>query len=227
MNVLIVFAHPEPASFSGALKDAAVETLSDLGHEVVVSDLYRQGFSPVGDASDFAHAVDRPFNYQAEQRRAWSEASHVGEIAAEQERLTCADIVLFNFPMWWFGPPAILKGWIDRVMSVGFAYDSDKRFEDGGLKGRRGLITVTTGSPAERFVREGARAYAPMEETLLPLQKGLFHYVGMTGLKPFVAYAAGRVDDATRARYLADYRAHLRSEIEPAATQRSSVGRAM
>ncbi|HEV2512134.1 NAD(P)H-dependent oxidoreductase [Bosea sp. (in: a-proteobacteria)] len=214
MNILIVFAHPEPESFCGALKDVAVSTLSAAGHAVVVSDLYRQGFSPVGDHRDFDHPTDAPFIYQAEQRRAHREGSYCEPIAAEHAKLMAADVVMFNFPLWWFGPPAILKGWIDRVMSVGFAYDSDRRFEDGGLQGRRGLITVTTGSPAERFVKDGARAYAPMDETLLPLQKGLFHYVGMTGLDPFVAYAAARVEPQTRARYLAEYRVHLEKQID-------------
>lgn len=224
MNVLIVFAHPEPESFSGALKDVAVTTLRECGHDVVVSDLYRDGFSPVGDRHDFSHASEAPFVYQAEQRRAHREASYCASIASEQAKLSAADLVMFNFPLWWFGPPAILKGWIDRVMSVGFAYDSDRRFEDGGLSGRKGLLTVTTGSPAERFVKDGARAYAPMDETLLPLQKGLFPYVGMTGLEPFVAYAAARVDPATRTRYLADYRAHLEAQI--GAVQRATPPRA-
>lgn len=213
MNILIVYAHPEPESFSGALKDVAVATLSAAGHSVEVSDLYRQRFSPVGDREDFDHATDSPFVYQAEQRRAHREASYCDAISLEQDKLLAADLLMLNFPLWWFGPPAILKGWIDRVMSVGFAYDSDRRFEDGGLKGRRGLITVTTGSPAERFVSGGARAYAPMDDTLLPLQKGLFHYVGITGLAPFVAYAAARVAPPVRERYLADYRRHLEQQI--------------
>lgn len=210
MNILIVFAHPEPRSFCGALKDVAVETLTGLGHQVTVSDLYVQGFDPAGGRGDFVHALaDGPFVYQAEQRRAYAESSYAPDVAAEQAKVLASDVVMLNFPLWWFGPPAILKGWIDRVMSVGFAYDSDRRFENGALKGRRGMVSVTTGSPAERFTDGGGRAYASVETTLLPLQHGLFAYVGMDTLAPFVAFAPGRASDAARRQCLDDYAAHL------------------
>lgn len=217
MNILIVFAHPEPRSFCGALKDVAVETLAGLGHQVSVSDLYGQSFQPVGGRADFDHpSADGPFNYQAEQRRAYETASYEADLAAEQEKVRAADLIMLNFPLWWFGAPAILKGWIDRVMSVGFAYDSDRRFDKGGLRGRKGMVTVTTGSPSERFTSDGGHAYASMEHTLLPFQRGLFPYVGMEALPPFVAFAVARVPDDTRRSYLDEYCNHLARTVGPA-----------
>ncbi|MEN4922033.1 NAD(P)H-dependent oxidoreductase [Achromobacter spanius] len=223
MNVLIVFAHPEPASFCGALRDAACQTLADLGHRVQVSDLYRMDFSPVGDVDDFEHEVDDvPFEYQREQRIAHQQQSYCAQIAAEHEKLLWCDVVMLNFPLWWFGPPAILKGWIDRVMSVGFAYDSDRRFEKGALKGRNAMVTITTGSPAERFSDDAPRGYADLEGTLLPLQKGLFPYVGMGVLPPFAAYAVARVSPQARSAYLQQYRDHLAAHFGPARSRAQS-----
>lgn len=213
MKVLLVFAHPEPASFCGALRDVATGTLTGLGHEVVVSDLYRQGFDPAGGARDFLHGSSTPFVYQEEQRHAAREGTFAPDIAAEASRLLACDLLMLNFPFWWYGPPAILKGWIDRVLAAGFAYDRGRAYETGALAGRAGLLTVTTGSPPERYSTGGAAPFATMEQLLLPLQEGLFRYVGMKAVEPFVAYSAARVDDARRQRYLAEYRAHLERHV--------------
>lgn len=213
MRVLIVFAHPERASFSAALKDAAVETLAGLGHVVAVSDLYAEGFDAVGGQRDMAHRPASPFDYQEEQRRASRDSTFATDIAERQREVFACDVLMLNFPMWWYGPPAILKGWIDRVLAAGFAYDRDRRYATGQLAGRAGMLTVTTGSPPERYTDVGERSFLTMEQLLRPLQKGLFHFVGMKGVDPFVAYSAGRVDDARRARYLDEYRAHLAREF--------------
>jgi NAD(P)H dehydrogenase (quinone) len=222
MNALIVFAHPASTSFSAALKDTAVETLAGLGYDVAVSDLYASRFSAAGDRHDFKHPLDEPFDYQAEQRKAWEGRTFSDEILAEQDKLSRSDVILLNFPMWWFGPPAILKGWIDRVLSAGFAYDRNARFETGRFLGKRGLLTVTTGSPAERYRSEGVHAYAPIEDTLLPLKKGVLEYVGISALKPFVAYAAKSASQDQRSTYLNLYNAHLISEV--GRPRRSSTG---
>lgn len=209
MKILIVFAHPESASFCGALGRQAVQSLSALGHGVVVSDLYADGFDPRGGPHDFTHASDHPFNYQTEQRRAAGGCTFARDIAEQQRRVIECDALLLNFPMWWYGPPAILKGWIDRVLAAGFAYDRDRKYATGPLAGRAGMVTVTTGSPAERYTDAGDRPFLTMDQLLLPLQAGLFHYTGMKTVDPFVAYAAGQVDAGRRKACLADYHAHL------------------
>ena len=122
-NVLIVHAHPEPKSLTSALKDLAVETLTAQGHAVQISDLYAANWKAVADRDDFLdQAQPDRLGYAAESRHAFATGSQSSDVEAEQQKLLWADAVLLSFPMWWFGMPAILKGWVDRVFAYGFAY---------------------------------------------------------------------------------------------------------
>ena len=209
MKAFIVYAHPEPRSFCGALKDVALATLAAEGHEAVLSDLYGEGFNPVAGRHDFAYEHDPElFHYQREQMHAAGTASFSPELARDQERLFWCDLLLFIFPLWWTSVPAILKGWCDRVLAFGVAYRDGLRFESGLLKGRSGLACVTTGGTPERFSEGGV--YGPIGPILEPVNRGVFEYLGMAALPPFVAYAAPRVEDAERHRYLADWANYLR-----------------
>ena len=201
MRVLIVYVHPEPSSFCGALKDRAVETLERLGHEVEVSDLHAEGFNPVAGRHDFIGQFDAErFHYQNEQLHASREGGFAPEVEREQQRLLRAELVIFVFPLWWSNMPAMLKGWVDRVLAFGVVYLDGLRFERGMLKGKRGMACVTTGGTTERFSPDGV--YGPIEGILKPVNRGVFEYLGMEVLDPFVAYAAPRVDAAGRAGYL-------------------------
>lgn len=123
MNVLIVFAHPEPKSFNGALFDTAVRELQAAGHEVVTSDLYRMGFDPVSDRQNFTSVLDADYlKLQAEETHATACAGFAPEIETELRKLEACDLLILQFPLWWFGLPAILKGWVDRVMAMGRTY---------------------------------------------------------------------------------------------------------
>jgi len=202
MNVLILYAHPEPTSFCGALKAVAVETLRELGHTVTVSDLYAEGFNPVAGRHDFTTIADpHRFHYQTEQGHAAATGGFAADIAREQQRFIEADLVIAVFPLWWSGVPAIVKGWFDRVLAFGFAYRDGTRFDTGLFPAKRGLVCVTTGGTTERFSETGV--YGPIETILAPVNRSVFGYLGMTALPPFVAYAAPRVSDAERAGYLA------------------------
>lgn len=149
MNVLWVFAHPEPRSLNGVLRDHGVAELRALGHRVRESDLYAMGWNPVVGPADFGHDPrDRLMVGDA------SERAHAGgtlspDIRAEQDKLAWADALVLQFPLWWHGMPAILKGWFDRVFVQGFAFGlpGARRYGDGGLAGRRALV-VTTAVPA-------------------------------------------------------------------------------
>jgi NAD(P)H dehydrogenase (quinone) len=205
MNVLIVYAHPEPTSFCGAMKDVAAAALRESGHEVVISDLHAENFDPRAGRHDFVSIADAErFHYQTEQLHAAASGGFAPDLAREQERFSRADLVVMIFPLWWGGPPAILKGWIDRTLACGVAYVDGARFATGLHKSKRGLLGVSTGGTAERFSEEGV--YGPIEKVLWPLRHLTFEYMGMTAPEPFVAYAAPRVDDASRARYLEDWR---------------------
>src|SRR5438876_465948 len=123
MKILIVYAHPEPRSFNAALKNFAVEILTEAGHSVQVSDLYAMDFNCTGGPDDFLEREDPGFfAYQREQIHASAASLFVPELKAEMEKLVWADFLIFQFPLWWFSVPAILKGWVDRVFAMGFSY---------------------------------------------------------------------------------------------------------
>lgn len=212
MHILILYAHPEPTSFCGALRDIAVETIQAAGHTVTVSDLYAEGFNPVAGRHDFASTADgHRFHYQSEQAHAVAIDGFAPDLAREQQRFRDADLIIAIFPLWWSGVPAIVKGWFDRVLAFGFAYVDGARFATGLFPNKRGLIAVTTGGTPERFSESGV--YGPIETVLAPVQKYVFGYLGMQTLPPFVAYAAPRVDQAQRQAYLKAWQARLREAI--------------
>ena len=212
MHVLIVHAHIEPTSFTAALKDAAVVTIERGGHTVEVSDLYTSEFDPVAGRHDFSSVADsKRFHYQTEQAKAAAEQAFAVDLVREQDRVRRADLIIFAFPLWWGGPPAILKGWIDRVLSYGFAYVDGARFDTGFFKGKRGLLCVTTGGTLERFSEGGV--YGPIEHVLRPLQRLTLEYMGLQVSAPFVAYGAPRVTDEARTAYLQQWRVKLQSVL--------------
>lgn len=217
MNTLIVYAHHEPRSFNAMMRNAAVECLSAGGHDVIVSDLYAMQFNPVGGRHDFASAADPDyFDYQGEQRNAFRNDAMAPDLRAEQEKLRWCELLILQFPLWWYGVPAIMKGWIDRVMSVGFAYDDGMKFEQGGLRGRLGLVSTSTAADRRRYTHSEPRAYASMEDTLKPLYRGLFRYVGITPCAPFVGWGVNRMSERERQHCDASYRAHLQEIVEQA-----------
>lgn len=217
MNVLSVLAHPEPHSFNGALRDTALETLQTAGHRVEQSDLYAMRWQPVLGPPDFIGVpADGFFNAQQAQRAAVAAGAQAADIVAEQAKLQRADLVLLIFPLWWFGVPAILKGWIDRVFALDVAYGGGRWFDRGVYRGKRALICCTTGARADRFSDAGL--FGPIEWVLHPLRVGTLNFCGFDTLEPFVAWAAGHRDDAGRRELLAHW-AHRLAGIEREAPQ--------
>lgn len=213
MNVLILYAHPEPASFCAALKEAAADVITAAGHDVTLSDLYAEGFNPVAGRHDFQHAEDSArFHYQTEQRAAHDAGTFAADIAREQARFAAADLVICIFPLWWSGVPAIVKGWFDRVLAYGFAYVDGARFATGFFPRKRGLVCVTTGGTPERFSDTGV--YGPIDTILAPVNRYVFGYLGMAALPPFIAYAAPRVSAGERDAYLKAWRARMRDALD-------------
>jgi NAD(P)H dehydrogenase (quinone) len=201
----IIHAHPEPTSFSAAMKDVAAAALAERSLEVVVSDLYADGFDAVGRRADFTTIADPDrFHYQTEQLYAQEHDGFAADLAREQARFSGASLLIFTFPIWWGGPPAILKGWFDRVLACGFAYVDGRRFETGFFQGVACLAGVTTGGTAERFSRTGV--YGEIGTVLWPVQRCVFDYLGLRQLPLFVAYATPRVDAEQRRKYLDAWR---------------------
>jgi NAD(P)H dehydrogenase (quinone) len=208
MHALIVYAHPEPTSFTGALKNTAVDALRSAGHSVDVSDLYAEGFNAVAGRHDFVEAFDsNRFHYQTEQGHAHATHGFVSEIAREQQRFLKADLVIWVYPIWWGGVPAILKGWFDRVLAYGFAYSDGRRYDTGFFPDKRGILCLTTGGTRQRF--SPTDVYGSIDQVLWPVQRLMLEYLAIRALQPFVAYATPRVDQQTREGYLQTWRARL------------------
>lgn len=192
MQILWVLAHPDPGSLNGRLRDAVLPRLRARGHHVVESDLYRMGFDPVLTAADLTGSPPEPGTPTS----TWQAIGHregrlAEEIRIEQAKLSAADLVVLQFPLWWYGVPAILKGWFDRVLVNGFAFGVRdeatgrvRKYGDGGLVGRRGLVVTTAGDRSSALGPRGISGRP--EDVLFPLLHGTFHYTGMEPLEPHV-----------------------------------------
>ncbi|HEU4406963.1 MAG TPA: NAD(P)H-dependent oxidoreductase [Polyangiaceae bacterium] len=200
MKVLLVYAHPEPGSLNGALRDAAVSALRAAGHEVRVSDLYAMGWKAVADGADFpARPAGERLFYADASRRAFAGGAQAPDVAAEQEKLLWCDTLLVQFPLWWFSMPAILKGWVDRVFAYGLAYGVGPhggkrwgdRYGEGKLSGRRAMLIVTAGGREPHYGPRGVNG--PIDDLLFPIHHGILFYPGMAVLPPFVVYQADRL----------------------------------
>ena len=209
MKALIIHAHPEPTSFTAALKDASVRALQHAGWSAEVSDLHAENFNPVAGRHDFTTVADpQRFHYQNEQGHAFAHNGYAADLVREQQRFQNADLLVVHFPLWWGGMLAILKGWFDRVLAYGFAYADGKRYDSGYFRGRRGILCVSTGGTTERFSPAGV--YGPISQVLYPVHRCMIEYLGMEALDPFIAYGAPRVDDAARQDYLRAWETRLR-----------------
>ncbi len=208
MNVLIVHAHHEPRSFNSAMKSLAVDLLREQGHEVVVSDLYAQCFNPVATANDFTTRADAAYLvYALEQRHNHGNGTLAADIQVELDRIKWADLIIFNFPIYWFGMPAIMKGWIDRVFVSGYCYGGKRIYDRGGLKGKKAMLSISLGGQRHMF-GPGA-VHGELATLLQPIQRGMLAYVGLEVLPPFVAYHVPYISESDRRDYLEQFRQHL------------------
>lgn len=208
MKVLIVFAHHEPRSFNAAMKDEAVRVLEGEGHEVVVSDLYAMNFNPVASAADFGERANPDYLvYALEQRHGFSTGTLAADIRAEVDKVKWADLIIFNFPIYWYGMPAIMKGWVDRVFVSGFCYGGRRIYDRGGLKGKTAMLAVSLGGQPHMF-GPGA-IHGELEVMLQPILRGMLGYVGLSVLPPYVAYHVPYISHEARTEILQGYRDHL------------------
>lgn len=201
MHALIVLAHPDPRSFNAQMAEVAAETLRAAGHVVEVSDLYAAGFDPCEGPRHYpVRACADAFDVQAEQRRASRQGTLPPDVRAELSRLERADLLILQYPMWWFTVPAILKGWFDRVLVYGATYTSEARYDRGPFRGRRAMVSVTLGGPESTFAYNGRNG--DIELLLWPTSMSL-HYVGYSVLPPFTAFGVGAAASEAERRELA------------------------
>jgi NAD(P)H dehydrogenase (quinone) len=171
VHALWILAHPDPHSLNARLCQVGTEALRAAGWQVEESDLYATGWDPVL-VKEGGPDVER-----------------------EQLKLQRADLVVLQFPLWWYGMPAILKGWIDRVFEAGFAYDvidpetgRARKYGDGGLVGKQALAVITAGDRPGSLEPRGISG--SVEDVLWPLLHGTFWYTGMEALQPHLVTRA-------------------------------------
>lgn len=192
-NIFIVYAHPEPRSLNGALKDCAISHLRDAGHNVEISDLYAMKWRADADRRDFPqHDPEKRLFYHSASKEAYLADEQAPEIKVEQEKLKWMDALIIQCPMWWFSMPAILKGWVDRVYARRFAYGVGfhgyDRYGAGNLKGKRALLSMTIGPEEEHYSKRGVHGH--IEDILFPITHGILYYPGMDVLPPYLLYRA-------------------------------------
>jgi len=128
---LVVLANPKETCFTRDACALYIEELRARGHEVVLRDLYAMNFNPVASADDL---------------RGNMTGAVAADVKVEQDHVLWCDVLTFVHPIWWIDRPAILKGWVDRVMALGFAYGYSPNGPIGKIAGRKAVLITSSGS---------------------------------------------------------------------------------
>jgi len=204
MRVFIVHAHHEQQSFNGAMTQEATNALAAAGHEVIVSDLYAMKFNPVSDRGNFVTVRDSTYlRQQQEEIYAAENNGFASDIQREMDKLFWCDALIFQFPLWWFGLPAILKGWVDRVFAMRRIYGGGMYYDRGVFAGKRAMCSVTVGGQATMYSEYGLNG--PIPTILFPINHGILYFTGFTVIEPFIVHAPARLTHEERKEQLASY----------------------
>ena len=209
MRVFIVYWHPEPESFNAAMFNTALETFAAAGHEVRTSDLHQMRFDPVSGRKNFTTVKDPHYlKLQVEEAYATEMNGFSDEIESEIQKMEWCDLMIWQFPLWWFGLPAVLKGWVDRVFAMQRTYGGGRIYESGVLRGKRALLALTTGAPEAAYRKGGLQG--DIFGILRPIHRGMLQFVGFDVLAPQIVCGPVRMTDEQRKRALEDYTQRLR-----------------
>lgn len=177
MKTLVIFAHPKPTSLNAAIKDTVVEALKKRGDSVEVRDLYALNFNPVLQF----------------------DGSGKDEVLVEQKYIADADEIVVVNPIWWFSMPAMLKGYIDRVLTYGFAYAYGDNGVDGLLKGKKITIVNTAGGTQESYA--GGGFDVALNRTIA---QGIYAFCGLEIANYYIAHNVMQSSDEERAKQLSE-----------------------
>lgn len=144
MKILVVYSHPYDGSFNNAIKGKVISTLKKTGHSVELRDLYSINFNPVLSASELLSLKNN---------------KTFEDVRKEQEYVSWADMMVFIYPIWWGGMPAIARGYLDRVFSCGYAY-SDTDQGPVGLLNKKRIILINTVGATEELYRDNGMTKA-------------------------------------------------------------------
>lgn len=195
-----IHAHPQSTSFNARLFREGTRTL-ERDYDVTTTDLYAQGFDPVLSAKDLGEPLGRAGNLVELMGEAQAAGQLPDDVLEEQRKVAAAELLVFQFPLWWYGVPAILKGWFDRVLTNGFAYGTvdpesgmPLRYGAGPLAGRRALIIVTAGEDDRSIGERGISG--DIDSLLFPVTHGTLWYTGIEPLDLHVVHDADGFDAA-------------------------------
>jgi NAD(P)H dehydrogenase (quinone) len=195
MHVLTIFAHPRRDSFTGAVLESLLDGFHAVeGHTIEIADLYGEGFESRFQPADYAQ-------FRGETMPA--------EVRREQARFDRCDAVAFVFPVWWWSFPAVLKGWIDRVFSEGWAYNFEPGLSRGRLKDRPTLVLGVAGSRESTY-----RKYRYDEAMRVQIDVGILGYCGLRDVETHVLFDVEQSGD-NRSRYLSEAREIGRRFLSP------------
>jgi len=184
-NTLIIFAHPNPDSFNGAILKTIENKLTEKEYQFISKNLYQLNFNPILNMND----AERMKN-----------STVADDVALEHADIEWAKNIVFIYPIWWTGQPAILKGWIDRVFNRGFAYAPQ---EDGTVKGllsdKTVMVFTTSGSSEENMRQSGM--YDAMEKIML---QGVLGFCGINNMLYKNLYEVPTTTDVERDRMLGE-----------------------
>jgi Putative NADPH-quinone reductase (modulator of drug activity B) len=183
MNILAVFAHPSPRCFNRDMLSVVRDVAVSKSHNFVLHDLYAEKFDPVLSETDF---------------EAFNRSAIPPDIKAMQDDVSACDVLVVIHPIWWFGIPAVLKGWFDRVFSYGFAYGHDSRGVKPLLFGKKAVLINTAGA-AEGPVYEATGFGDAMVKLT---DQGIFRFVGMDILLRRTFYEVPAAPEARRREML-------------------------
>ena len=203
MKLLVVFAHPLRNSYPRAVLDAFLEPIRAQGHQIDLLDLHEEDFDPRFTQADHAHfwGGDIP-----------------EEISAYQKRMDAADRLAFIYPVYWWGMPAIMKGWIERTFSGDWAYVYGEGVEDRGKAGLKGLLAnrptllLGIGGSTERTYRR----YRYDDAMRTAIDVGVFSYCGIRDVETHLLFdVEGDANADRREAYLDDVKQVARAFIAP------------
>lgn len=187
-KALIVFAHPNLKSYCGALRDTSIQQFNRIGVNVMQSDLYQMNFNPVLTFGSYNPAGTSNVNINEQVKQAIVNNNIDTVLQAEIDKVKAADYLIFIAPTWWGTFPAIMKGWLERVLAPGVAADlPHNMYKKAYFLGKKSMIVTTTGFGREYFSKEGKHSSGQtLEENYWHIINGVFAYCGMDTL-PLVA----------------------------------------
>ncbi|XP_037103047.1 NAD(P)H dehydrogenase [quinone] 1 [Syngnathus acus] len=209
-TVLIVYAHQSLGSFNEAVRDETTKELSKQGYRVIVSDLYAMNFKAAATRSDIIGDLKNSelFQYGEETMHAFRAGCLSDDIVAEQRKVEAAELIIFQFPLYWFSVPAIMKGWMDRVLTQGFAFSLEKLYNNGIFKNKKAMLSFTTGATESMFRPDGING--DINVTLWPLQNGTLHFCGFQVLAPQIFWGPAHCLAVHRTAMLKEWRMRLK-----------------